>query len=138
MGLVIYKITNPSGKVYIGQTMDFIKRKSKYKQLQCKNQPKIYASILKHGWEKHSLEIIHWLPDDAGIEVLNRYEIFYIEMYKTAGFDLLNLNDGGRNCKPNDATRLKMSQKQKGKSLEERIGKENADKQKKSFISGNR
>jgi group I intron endonuclease len=131
MGLIIYKITSPSGKVYIGQTVNFIKRRSRYKKLNCKQQPKLYASLIKYGWENHQLEIIHWLPKDAGVDVLNEYEVFYIKAYKDAGIELMNLNDGGRNCIPTQETRLKMSRLKKGVPLEVRIGKDAADRQKK-------
>jgi hypothetical protein len=42
----IYKITSPTNKVYIGQSIKINERKRKYKKLDCKNQPKIYNSLL--------------------------------------------------------------------------------------------
>lgn len=126
----IYKITSPTGKIYIGQTINIVKRRSKYKNLQCKSQPKLYASLFKYGWASHEFSVLHPLPIDVDIEVLNAYEILYIQAYKDAGFELMNLNDGGRNAIPGEETRLKMSDWQKGKTLEERIGIENSIKQK--------
>ena len=35
------KIVSPSGKIYIGQTIDLYRRKMKYKGLRCEQQPKI-------------------------------------------------------------------------------------------------
>ena len=35
----IYKITNPNGWVYIGQTTRLLYRQNKYKNKQCKSQP---------------------------------------------------------------------------------------------------
>ena len=45
----IYKITSPSGKIYIGQSKDIEKRFKAYKNLKCKGQPYIYRSLLKYG-----------------------------------------------------------------------------------------
>ncbi len=58
----IYKITSPSGKVYIGQTWNFNTRLRKYKSLHCSKQPKIYNSLRKYGVFSHTFEIIHELP----------------------------------------------------------------------------
>jgi len=54
----IYKITSPSGKIYIGQTMDVGKRKKSYEKLKCKGQPKLYNSLVKYGFSEHIFEII--------------------------------------------------------------------------------
>lgn len=40
----IYKITNPKGKVYIGQSIDINERFKTYSYLKCKNQTKLYNS----------------------------------------------------------------------------------------------
>jgi group I intron endonuclease len=52
----VYKITSPTGKIYVGQSVNLEKRKKCYQQLQVKRQPKIYLSLLKHGWENHIWE----------------------------------------------------------------------------------
>ena len=41
----IYKITNPSGKIYIGQSVNIDNRISSYKNLKCKNQTKLYPRV---------------------------------------------------------------------------------------------
>lgn len=61
---LIYKITSPSNKIYIGQTWDWIKRKSVYRRNACKGQIKLYNSLVKYGFINHILEIIHELPED--------------------------------------------------------------------------
>jgi hypothetical protein len=45
----IYKITNPKGKVYVGQSIDINHRLGKYKRLNgnVSNQKKIYNSLIK-------------------------------------------------------------------------------------------
>ena len=45
----IYCLTSPSGKKYIGQSMNINKRLSQYKRCENKNQTKIHMAILKYG-----------------------------------------------------------------------------------------
>ena len=81
MSIGIYKITSPSGKIYIGQSINIIKRFKNYKCLSCKDQPIIYNSFKKHGVENHIFEII----EECTIEQLDEREIYwkqhYIEKY---------------------------------------------------------
>jgi len=70
----IYKIVSPSGRTYIGQSTNIDKRKIDYNQNGClKNQPKIYKSITKYGWENHTHEII----EECNIEQLNERETYW-------------------------------------------------------------
>jgi hypothetical protein len=70
----IYKIVSPSGRTYIGQSIDIEKRKIDYNQKGClKNQPKIYQSILKYGWENH----IHKIIEECTLEQLNERETYW-------------------------------------------------------------
>jgi len=56
----IYKITSPSGRIYIGQSVDINRRLSRYKNLskQVSSSIKLYRSLLKHGPENHIFEIV--------------------------------------------------------------------------------
>ena len=54
----IYKITSPTGKIYIGKSVNIKIRKNHYAYHSGKGQPKIYNSIIKHGWKSHTFEII--------------------------------------------------------------------------------
>jgi group I intron endonuclease len=73
----IYKITSPSNKVYIGQTTNYDKRYSAYKNHKCKRQPKLYNSLEKYGFSNHSIELIK----ECLVEELNYYERYYQEYY---------------------------------------------------------
>jgi len=56
----IYKIINPFGKIYIGQSVNIEKRFKTYKALS-KNvigQTKLYRSLKKYGAENHKFEIL--------------------------------------------------------------------------------
>ena len=82
----IYKITNPVGQIYIGQSKYIYRRKKEYINARCFAQPKIYNSILKYGFDKHKFEIIK----KCSWEKLNRYEFHYQKKYKSV--------ENGLNC----------------------------------------
>ena len=82
----IYKITNPKGKIYIGQSVNIKSRFYMYKMLHCKSQPKLYNSLLKYGSEKHTFEIL----EECDISELNHKERYYQDYFNV----LLN----GLNC----------------------------------------
>ena len=70
----IYKITSPSNKIYIGQSINIEKRKNQYiKPSRSCIGPKLYNSINKYGWENH----IHEIIEECSIEELNKKEVFY-------------------------------------------------------------
>ena len=73
----IYKITSSKNRVYIGQTINFKVRFSQYQRLDCKNQKKLYNSLLKYGVEKHKFEIIC----ECDINELNDKERYYQDLY---------------------------------------------------------
>jgi group I intron endonuclease len=54
----IYKLTNPIGQYYIGQTKNLDNRMQRYKDLDCKSQKLIYTSLVRYGFENHKLEIL--------------------------------------------------------------------------------
>src|SRR3990167_3469748 len=88
----IYKITSPTKKVYIGQSVNINRRKNYYKRGNCKNQIKLYYSIKKHKWEKHKFEII----EQCQSEELNEREKYYVDLFQTFNSKYgLNLRDGG-------------------------------------------
>jgi group I intron endonuclease len=108
----IYKITSPTKKIYIGQSVDIRKRWMIYKRLDCKNQPKLYNSFIKYGVDKHKFEIVQ-LCDR---EQLNDLEIYYIELFQVFNNKYgLNLQAGGHNGTPSEETKLKISLANKGR-----------------------
>jgi len=82
----IYKITSPTGKVYIGQSINVKKRFINYRGLNCKEQPILYKSFLKHGVENHSFEII----EECEIDLLNERERYWQELFICVGSKGLN------------------------------------------------
>lgn len=111
----IYKIVNPKGKIYIGQSVNIRERFFTYKRLECKNQPKIYNSLVKHGADKHKFVILC----ECKKEELNNLEIYYIELYQTFNNKFgLNLKEGGGQKNTySQESRKKMSEVQKQKYI---------------------
>ena len=77
----IYKITSPSKKVYIGQSVNIENRKNIYSKIKCKGQSKLYNSLKKYGFSEHKFEIIC----ECEILELNEKERFYQELYSSIG-----------------------------------------------------
>lgn len=113
--MVIYKITSPSGRIYIGQTVNFKKRIASYKRLDCKKQKKLYASLTKYGWELHELKIIE---ECASIEEMNNKEIFWIAYYNSCELGL-NCNVGGQNKRHRPEVVEKLRIAGKGRKISE-------------------
>jgi group I intron endonuclease len=92
---VIYKITSPTNKVYVGKTYDLRKRINAHKACSRKGSSVIlYNSIRKYGWDAHKLEVIEEVEDDK----LNEREMFWIAELKTYCFENpmgLNMTKGG-------------------------------------------
>ena len=75
----IYKITNPKGKIYIGQSVNVEKRLREYRGISnCKNQIKLYRSIIKYGFSEHIFEVL----EECTVEELNIRERYWQDFYK--------------------------------------------------------
>jgi group I intron endonuclease len=84
----IYKITSPSGRIYIGESKDIYNRFLQYQNLQnCKSQHKLYRSLKKYRFENHTFKII----EECFLGDLLCRERFWQDRY-----DVLN---GGLNCR---------------------------------------
>lgn len=110
----IYKITSPSGRIYVGQTKDLSKRWMDYKYLsKIKDQKLICASIKCYGWEKHIFEIL----EVCNFDMLNIREIFWIDFLQTNRRKYLNiglnLTDGGENPPSNIGREFKVESRNK-------------------------
>lgn len=109
----IYKITSPTGRIYIGQSIDIEKRRKMYVNNHCKKQQKLHASLCKYGFKEHDFEII----EECDWDLLNEREEYWIEFYGTFNSDLgLNLSSGGLNKRVSEETKLKISKSKKGVS----------------------
>lgn len=101
---LIYKLTSPSGKSYIGQTCRIEKRLLAHKTVsQCSA---ISAAIKKYGLEKFNIEI---LETELDLDKANILEAEYIKNNNTLFPNGYNLKEGGNNSKPSVFTRKRMS-----------------------------
>lgn len=83
----IYKITSPSDKIYIGQSIQIEKRFNNYHNLnRVKGQIKLYNSFIKYGVENHKFEILTLCYE----EQLNELERDFQEAYDVIGKNGLN------------------------------------------------
>lgn len=117
--IAIYKITSPTGKVYIGQSWDIARRKREYNRLSCKKQIKLHASIKKHNWVNHQFDIIVEFPSDVNQEIMDNYEKLYWSQYLDLGFDMMNIKEPGKGGKLAQSTKDKISAKAKGRIFTE-------------------
>lgn len=123
----IYKITSPSNKIYIGQSINIKKRRANYESLQCKGQPRLYYSIKKHGWENHVFEVI----EECIVDLLNHRERHWQDFYDVLGVNGLNCALQGHKDKSghlSEETKMKISKNRKGiipvyKNPQERLEK---------------
>ena len=109
----IYKITSPTGRIYIGSSKNIKNRLKYYKSLDCKGQTRLYNSFKKHGYNNHKIDIL----EECLFE-----ELYIKENYYGMLFNVLGVN--GLNCvlpkfdsfkkHISEETKIKMSERQKG------------------------
>jgi group I intron endonuclease len=107
MSIGIYKIINPKGKIYVGQSINIEKRFKEYKNIHStiKQQIKIYNSLKKYGPENHIFETI----EECILEQLNEKEIYWGLYYNVLDKDGLNLRLGDANGLCSQETKDKIS-----------------------------
>lgn len=139
----IYKITSPTGRVYVGQSVDIKARFAKYRGLHCKGQRRLYASFEKHGIDLHDFDVIEVVQD---INSLTKRERFWQEHYSATGPLGLNCKLVTNNCRSgrhSEETRKIMSESAKGRkhTLEAKlkmsaakIGRKMPEEQRKAMI----
>lgn len=125
----IYKITSPSNRIYIGQSIDLKTRFSKYRLKHCAGQKRLYNSFNKYGVENHKFEVIEYCEEN----VINERERYWQDFY-----DVLGCN--GLNCKlqctkekkgrHSEQTKKKISLSNKGKKHSEEWKKQQSERKK--------
>lgn len=98
---IIYIVTGPSGKFYIGQTRNFINRKRQHEK--CKKPYKLANAIQKYGKDAFTWDI---LCDMIPLRIIDRVECLYIHAYRSTQKDRgYNILPGGK-CSPHTAETL--------------------------------
>lgn len=90
----IYKIINPNGLIYVGQSKDIENRWEIYKTKDFRSQPKLFDSMLTYGWINHIFEII----EECSIEDLNCRERHWQDFYdvKNKGLNCILIRCGSK------------------------------------------
>lgn len=76
----IYKITSPSGKIYIGQSSNIKRRMIEHKYRSKSKNLKLYSSLRKYGIDNHKIEVLFLSKDK---DEKNKMESFYINQFDT-------------------------------------------------------
>lgn len=123
----IYKITSPTNRIYVGQSININKRFKQYLKFRnCKGQTKLYNSFLKYGVENHKFEII----EECFIELLNERERYWQEFYNCS-------SQNGLNCLLTNTTEKnrKFSEETRNKQRKAKLGTKHTEETKKLMSS---
>jgi group I intron endonuclease len=112
----IYKITNPKGKIYIGQSVNISKRFSKYQHIRLQDQqPRLYNSIKKYGFQNHIFEIV----EECLVAFLDEKELYWGEYFNVLGGNGLNCRLGHGKGYLREETKEKIGNANKGRKYTE-------------------
>ena len=111
----IYKITSPSGRIYIGQSKELRQRISNYKKMYKSNlrQRGLHNSFKKYGVENHQFDIVEYCSE----EELNCSERFWQDEFDVIGENGLNCiltQCGDKRYKVSKETSERLTNKQIG------------------------
>jgi group I intron endonuclease len=126
---VIYKITSPSGRVYIGKSSNWMNRYSNYKYFktakQVHKQRVLYSSLVKYGFEDHKVEVLERFSSDSNYS--SGKEMFWIRSFmcnfskypEQRGMNLTDGGEGNLGWKRPEESRLEIIRKNTGKKRSE-------------------
>lgn len=113
----IYKITSPSGSVYVGQTRNLENRRNAYRWKAIKNQVHLYRSILAFGFNQHKLEVLQSFDSSVSQSELNDAELHWWRIVKSSGVKMLNIKQPGNQLKQSEETKIKIGNGNRGKKM---------------------
>lgn len=117
----IYKLTSPSNKCYIGQTINLVERKrTLYNPNKYYSGHRLDNAIKKYGIENFQYEIIIQIVESSKEklrEKLDELEKFYIEKYDSYnnGYNMTLGGSGSNGCFQTEESKRKISEKAKGR-----------------------
>jgi predicted GIY-YIG superfamily endonuclease len=117
---IIYKLTSPSGKIYIGQTVKTVEKRFKEHLEDANRSYKDHCKVLnkslrKYGGFHFKIEILESCLD----ENLDTMEIEYINKYKSQTPNGMNIKLGGSSGKHHEDTKKKIGASLKGRIVSE-------------------
>ena len=125
----IYKITSPSGKIYIGQSSNIERRMIEHKYRSKTKNLKLYSSLRKYGIDNHKIDILFLSKDKYEKD---RMESIYIKYYDTINNGLNHIDTLSGGCgfsgkKHTEENVLKIKERMNGykptKAIEKRMKK---------------
>jgi len=112
---VVYLLTSPSGKQYVGQSWNYEKRMLDYRRGGCKKQRLLYNAIQKYGWENFTCVIIaQGIQTQDALDATERAFILLLDTLAPNGY---NLQSGGGSGKHHADSKKKIGNAQRGKSV---------------------
>lgn len=125
MNYVIYKVTSPSGKSYIGQTNNLSRRMEKHRHSSSTCRA-FHNAINKYGWDNMIIEVLY---EGITLEEANKVETQTILELNTLYPNGYNLTTGGDNRRLSEYTKQRIS------TNSARRGKQNLNKGRTDFHS---
>lgn len=113
-GGVVYLLTSPSGKRYVGQTWNLPERLRTYAKKRWHYKSAIRVAVSKYGWDNFQVAVLA-----CGIQTqdaLDKTEMAFIALLETLAPAGYNLMSGGRGGKHSTETRAKLRVANLGKS----------------------
>lgn len=135
----IYKITNPKGKIYIGQSIDIEMRFYRYKRLNVSGQHKILSSLKKYGVDNHKFEVLLEC-ESCQLNELERYFQDVFDVTNKNGLNLVLTTSKDRTGKMSDEAKKRISNTKKGKFVGNNhpfFGKTHTEESKEKMRVGN-
>lgn len=112
---IVYKIKSPTGRIYVGSSINITVRLRQYRSGNCSAQHKLYRSILKYGWNAHKFEIIFITTQDNRRTAEARLGMFFRCLDDKRGLNLSLPKIGDYDYTISESTREKMSESAKNK-----------------------
>ena len=91
---IIYKITSPSDKVYVGQTTQTFKERIKNHK-----KPSSNCTLLKRALDKYGDEMTYEIIEEVPIDQLDEREIYWIKELNSLAPNGYNCSSGGNDKK---------------------------------------
>lgn len=109
---VIYCLTFPNNKTYIGQTKNKLHRRI---STHCSINN--CCTKLRHAIKKYKTFTVSILSSNLDINQMNLFEQMFIKMLNSNGTDGYNLDSGGMNKTLSDETKNRISNSERGKKI---------------------
>lgn len=105
----VYLIVSPSGRKYIGSSVDIEKRWARYKKYDCKTQTLLFRSLMKYGIENHVFYILYECLPWERLEWERIFGELYLSLSDFGGLNLILPKTRDKPQIFSDATKYRMS-----------------------------